>query len=89
MDNNDNKKTIQSTFTPLNELFGGYAPGTLTIVRSLDKEPDALQDFIMQETLNASVNQSRPVMLLSVDLDEKEIAKCLAMELSAPKGPGE
>lgn len=73
---------MESGFEFVNKHAGGYQPGTVTVVRTLEQEGGALQDFIISETKQIGVENQVPVLVLSLGMDTKEFAKCLALQES-------
>lgn len=73
---------MESGFEFINKNANGYVPGTVTVIRTLDLEPDALQDFIVSETKQVAVENQVPVLVVSLGMDTKEFAKCLAFRES-------
>lgn len=55
---------------------GGYHPGTLYIVRTLEVYPDELQDFMLNQ-IKEMINADRRILVSSLGMDENEFAKCL------------
>ena len=68
---------MRSRFEFINKNANGYVPGTVTVVRSLDLIPDALQDFIVSETKQVAVENQVPILVVSLSMDTKEFVKCL------------
>lgn len=72
---------IPSAFVPVNETLGGYAPGTIAIVRTLDNpnELEAPQDFIVEEIRHAGINDVR-TLAIALDMSREEFCKALIFD---------
>ena len=77
------KRNIPSAHHPLNEILGGFAPGTLTVVRSLDDESEwgNLQDLIIEETQRLAFDKV-PTLFISLKMTEMELCKELITDTS-------
>lgn len=80
------QEPIKSVFAPLNELLGGYAPGTITIVRTLDNpnELEAPQNFVVEEIRHAGINDVR-TLAIALDMSREEFCKALIFDLEQEK----
>lgn len=73
---------MESGFEFINKYAGGYEPETVTVIRTVDSLPDALQDFIVSETKQIAIEKGAVVLIFSLGLDTKEFAKCLVYQES-------
>lgn len=73
-----NKKRIPTGLEPLDSFCGGYSRGGICVVRALDKDPDALQDYYMSQVKDLAIDRGLSVLVASLGFSAREFVKCIA-----------
>lgn len=71
-------KTIPSHLPALDNSTGGYRPGTVTIVRSRDIEPENVQDFVISQIKQVCVMDDYRTLIISLNMNMREFARSMA-----------